>query len=45
MGQECLSDLSILSIAAEYLGKLKSSLFMDGLKNKFTENKARKLYI
>lgn len=45
MGQERLSDLSVLSIEAENLEKLKSSSAMDDLINKFAEKKARKVYI
>lgn len=45
MGQERLSDLSLLSIEAEILEKLKSSSAIDDLINQFAEKKARKVYI
>ena len=45
MGQERLSDLSVLSIEAENLEKLKSSSAMDDLINQFAEKKARKIFI
>jgi len=45
MGQERLSDLSVLSIESENLAILKSSLVMNDLINKFAEKKARKVYI
>ena len=45
MGQQRLSDLSILSIEKEELEKLKSSSAMDDLINTFAERKARKVHI
>lgn len=45
MGQERLSDLSLLSIEAETLEKLKSSSAMNDLINQFAEKKARRVYI
>ena len=45
MGEERLSDLSVLYIEFKHLKKLKSSLVMDDLINMFAEKKARKVYI
>lgn len=45
MGHERLSDLSLLSIEAETLEKLKSSSAINDLINQFAEKKARKVYI
>lgn len=45
MGQERLSDLSILSIEKEELEKLKLSSAMDVIINTFAEKKARKVPI
>lgn len=45
MGQERLSDLSLLSIEAETLEKLKSSSAINDLINQFAEKKARRVYI
>ena len=45
MGQERLSDLSLLSIDSDILGKIKFFSASDDLINRFAGNKARKLYI
>ena len=45
MGQERLSDLSLLSIEAETLEKLKSSSAINDLINQFAEKKARRMNI
>nr|CAI5844793.1 unnamed protein product [Callosobruchus analis] len=45
MGQERLSDISLLSIAAETLEKLKSSSAINDLINQFAEKKARRVNI
>lgn len=42
MGQQRLTDLSFLSIEAENLEKLKSTLAMDDLINMFAEKKGKK---
>lgn len=44
MGQEKISDLSLLSIEAKHLEKLKSSSAMDDLISRFAEKKARKAF-
>nr|CAH7716277.1 unnamed protein product [Callosobruchus chinensis] len=43
MGQERLSDISLLSIEAETLEKLKSSSAINDLINQFAEKKARRV--
>ncbi|CAK1599565.1 unnamed protein product [Parnassius mnemosyne] len=43
--EERVSDLSVLSIEAKILEKLKSSAAVDDLINQFAEKKARKVYI
>nr|CAH7717491.1 unnamed protein product [Callosobruchus chinensis] len=45
MGQERLSDISLLSIEADTLEKLKSSLAINDLINQFAEKKARRVNI
>nr|CAI5839645.1 unnamed protein product [Callosobruchus analis] len=45
MGQERLSDISLLSIEAENLEKLKSSSAINDLINQFAEKRARKVNI
>nr|CAH7736627.1 unnamed protein product [Callosobruchus chinensis] len=45
MGQEPLSDISLLSLEAETLEKLKSSSAINDLINQFAEKKARRMNI
>nr|CAH7765806.1 unnamed protein product [Callosobruchus chinensis] len=45
MGQERLSDISLLSIEAETLEKLKSLSAINDLINQFAEKKARRVNI